>query len=212
MGTVLTATAVVVLLGLVTTVLLVLRTRRRTALVVGALTVVALTGLEVIPRVLGERDLRSACFDGPVHAAVVGGPVTWQAITGGLRVRASVAAEDVEQIVLDRVGEMPLEDVSVELAEGEVDISASVAGPFGDLPILIAVAPRVDEGTVRFEPVAVEVAGRELPVGAPGWVGGLAGDSGGVCDGGLGSGFGSGSVDVVDAKVDSDGLSLTARL
>ena len=208
MGTVLSAAAAAVLLGVIATVLLALGARRRTALAVGTMTIVVLPALEVLPRVLGDRDLQPACLDGSVHAAVVGGPITWQALSGGLRVRAQIDADDVEQVVLDRVGETPLEDVSVALEDGQVDVSVSVASPLGELPLHVAVAPAVVDGAVRFEPVLLEVAGRPVPVGALDRLAGRAGREGaGPCAGGIGGG----SLEVEDARVDPGGMSLTAR-
>lgn len=124
--------------------------------------------------------------------------------------RADIAADDIEQAVLDRVSETPAQDATVELADGRVDLSASVSGPLGELPVLMAIAPVVADGEVRFEPLSVEVDGRRLPpgmvdrIGGP--VGAVAGGEG--CDGSLGGG----PVDVVDAYAGTDGSSVTTRL
>lgn len=110
--------------------------------------------------------------------------------------------------VLDRVGETPLEDVSAALDDGRIDVSGSVASPLGELPLLLAVAPTVADGSVRFEPVRVEAAGRPLPVRTLDRLASQAGrGGGGPCAGGSGGG----SLDVEDARVGPDGVSLTAR-
>ena len=210
MALALTATAVAVLLGAALALVLGLRRRRRTAVLVAALTLLVAAGLETVPRAAGSRELRPACLDGPVRASVAGGSVTYQVLTGGLRVRAEIGAEQVQQLVAARLDSTRLADAEVTLAEGEIEVTSSLATPMGDLALTVRVSPAVADGHVTFAPVSAEVAGRTLPprvleqlAGA-----GRAPDAPGACAGGLGGG----DLTVLSAEVHADGLALSARL
>ncbi|MBZ5737679.1 hypothetical protein [Nocardioides mangrovi] len=208
LGLALTLAALLVIGGAVAAVLLgTVWRRRRAAYVVGAAALTLGFALEVVPRVVLHRELRPSCLEGSVPVTFAGGSVTWQALTGGPEVRAVLGAAEVEDLVADRLAGGPLDDVSVELAADAVEVGADIGTPMGALPLVVTVRPEVTDGALSFEPVAGEVAGRELPARILDRLTG-AGGSGSGCGAGMG-GMGDGRV--VAADVDPDGLALTLR-
>lgn len=186
------------------------------ALVLAGLSVALLAAEETVPRLLADQELRSGCLPGPARATVVSTPISWQVLTGGIEVDAEIGPDTVEKMIDDRLEETPLADARVTLADEHIEIAKTINSRFGELPIVLALSPAVNDGKIGFEPSSLQINGVAISPSAldelgQGGAGGLAGggDSGEDpdCQGGDGS-----SVDLVSASITNGGLSLRLRL
>jgi hypothetical protein len=166
----LTAGAVVVVLALAASVLLCVwpvrgRLRLRAALVALAVVVVVGGAEEIVPRVVVSRDVTIGCAGTTVQLTLADTPVTWQMLTGGLRVNVHIGADQVKHLVADRLAGTRLSGASITLLSGAIQVSAQVPLASGTLPATVDFTPVVSGGQLTAVPGSVTIAGRQIPVG-----------------------------------------------
>jgi hypothetical protein len=219
----LTAGVVVVVLALAASVLLCVwpvrgRLRLRAALVALAVGVAVGGAEEVVPRVVVPRDVTIDCAGTMVQLTLADTPITWQVLTGGLRVNVHIGAGQVKRLVADRLAGTRLSGASVTLLSGAIQVSTQVPLASGTLPAMVDFTPVVSGGRLTAVPGSVTVAGRQIPAGmlkvlARGTGGADAGFLAGkfpVC-GGSGR-FSGQQVTPTSVTVGPDGLTVGIRL
>lgn len=194
----------------------VVRRRRVLGLVLVGVGIAGIVVGDVVPRLLATREVTAECLTADVEP--VGSPLAWQAATGGVLVEVRVTADDVVEMIDERLAATPIAGADVHLEDDGVEVAGEIDSPFGPLSVTGDLRPSVVDERLTWGFGSLLVGGREVPpalrdriAGAAGTTGGSAGDPAGGDDGSCGAG-GAGRGAVRSASIDASGLVLRVAL